>query len=329
MKNIRQSILKWLGYSAFSLFTFLLFLYVTFPREAILHRIDAEIAKASGGKVTLKTQKLELAGISGIRLKEVNIFIAGDGEATPTRLTVDSLEVKVHLFKTIKRLISKANGIILGPVGGLDLKMVQGTGSLILTISEEEKEAVLSANMEGLRLERLLPAFVSLPIPVRAVTSAKLNAEIKKQWYTGGKGRLDLSLKNVSLGEGTVKTPIGPFELPLIDLGAVSATLLLENGALKVDKWQQSGKDLLESDISGKITMQKKMESSALDIGISIKPSNEFLEKNSKFGAMIAMAGLKKDSDDNYSFTLSGRFSSPKFKNGKRRQAKSDAKKDK
>ncbi len=329
MKNIRRSLLKWLGYSAFSFFTFLLFLYITFPREAVLHRLDAEIAKASGGKVTLKTQKLELAGISGIRLKEANVFIAADDGGTPTRLTVDSLEVKVHIFKTLKRLISKANGIILGPVGGLDLKMVQGDGSLIVTISEEEKSADIFANMENLRLERLLPALVSLPFPVRAITSGKLEGQIKKQWYTNGKARLDLSLKNVSLGEGTVKTPLGPFELPLIDLGTVATTLLLENGSLKVDKWQQSGKDLVNSDISGKVILQKKMESSSMDIGISIKPSSEFLEKNSKFGAMIAMAGLKKDTDDSYSFTINGRFSSPKVKSGKRRQAKSTEKKDK
>ncbi len=319
MKNIRRNILKWLGYSAFSFFTFLLFLYITFPREAILHRLKAEVTKASNGKVTLNTQKLALAGISGISLKEINIFIAGDDNATPTRLTIDSLEVKIHLFKTIKRLITKNKGGLLGPIGGLDATIIQGKGSLFATISEEEKATDLMVNFEELRLERLLPAFVSIPLPVRAITSGTLKAKLKNQWYTNGEGSLELRLKNCSLGAGTVNTPLGPFELPLIDFGTISTTMLLERGALKIDKWQQSGRDLVESSINGKITLQKRLESSALDLGISLKPGSEFLEKNSKFGAMIAMAGLKKDEDDNYSFIISGRFSDPSAKSGKRR----------
>ena len=94
----------------------------------------------------------------------------------------------------------------------------------------------------------------------------------------------------------------------------------LEQGAIKITDWQQSGKDLEASSINGKITLQKKTDNSAIDIKLSFKPSADFLSKNKKFGAMLQMAGLKKDDKDNYNLDLGGKLGSPKIKGGPRIQ---------
>lgn len=314
MKKITKNILKYLGYSFFSLVTFLLFVYITFPMGAIQNRLDAEIAKATDGKVTLKAKKLSLAGISGLRLTDINIFIEGENGAPATRLTMDEFEAKIHLFGTIGRAISKKKDGLLGTLAGVDVKLKQGDGSAFITISEEEGFTAVLANIEQMRAERILPAFVKLPFPVRSMISAKLEANLKKQWYSNGQGKCTISLRNTSIGEGTVSTPLGPFELPIIDLGTISADLKLEKGALKIENWKQAGNDLAASDISGKITLQKRFDASALDLRFSFKPSDNFLEKNGKFNSMLQLAGLKKDNKENYTFSLAGRVSSPKVK---------------
>jgi len=307
-------LVKYLAYGAFSFFSFFLFLYATFPsNELFQHTLLGLIDKWSHGDIVVKAQEVSMAGISGLRLRDVNIFVNQEGDAAPMRIALDMVQLKINLFATILKLFSAPEKSVLGPLGGIDITLKQGAeqGELDLSLSESSEGLSVKAKVDSLDLKKMPALKSSMPLPFEGLLSAQLDIETGNKLETAGQGSFSFTLSKAAIGAGQVDTPMGPLSRPTINMGEIGSELKLEKGQMSVVSWKQHGSDLSKSTLSGKIRLQPKFKSSKLDLKLGFAFAEQFLEQQASIKTMLQIGGLRADSSGLYTLTLSGSLASP------------------
>ncbi len=165
-----------------------------------------------------------------------------------------------------------------------------------------------------------------LTMPLRGIASGELslvrgeNGKLAKST-----GSLNLVVEDAVLGDGKTKIA-NLITLPAAKLGKVEIAAEAEAGVLKISKFGAAGGDV-EVSAEGQVKLKDKWRSSALDIFLRIRFTDEYRTRDDKTLVIFGEPGSKipalidsqpkikraKRSDDSYGIHVFGSLKSPKY----------------
>lgn len=314
-----KSWLRWLGYTSFFNLVFYGALYLTFPYEPLRDRIVAEARDRMG--LNLRIGKVRLAGVSGIKLSDVELLTSGtssslssaelarraasseeEGEEAPPipppagQLHVSSITAKANLLAAIrgKQAFSFSVDAWGGRVRG---SVAQGKESRAIRIDARDIDLERSPvqHYAGLDLEGTLKRF-------------SLDLDSKGTDFTNAEGAIELHGEGLLLRGGEVQQ----FELPAVALGDLDGKIGIKEGRAETEVFELVGPDI-EANLELSVRLAAQVATSTLTGKLRLKPSDDWWERNELLKTAADFA-LPAEGDGWRALNLHGQLQKPGFR---------------
>lgn len=279
----KRRLLVILGYIAFTLFSLVAGLFLTFPYEALRERARMEADQAG---YLLRMTSLG-PGLLALRASELQVAKKADTDPPPEALRVETISLGPSLFPP-----------------GLSLKVRALGGSVTITFSGLTSTR-LSVDAVGIDLSKgnlkgfsgidfagTVEAHLDLSVPRVATGTAAAEPDLSQ-----ASGTFTLETKELAINGGNVSVTIPqfgadptPLDLPKILLGNISAKVKIAQGAATVEDFRAKSADL-EANISGTMKLGKRLEYSEPNLEVRFKPDPEFQKRLGLLGSALSIIG--------------------------------------
>ncbi len=297
MTEQRRKLLINAGYGAFFAFATMLFVYSTFPIEAVQGRINKELQKQMP-QWSVAFERASPYRLTGLDIEDLALTIQqGD---SPSVVQIDRVKARLNVLPLLKGRYTVSYDVTLGDS---EVVGVAATG-------EESQALQLAA--EELDLGRLPPMlYKMIGTRLNGSSTADIDIVLDSTDPKKSSGSGSFEIRRAGLGGMTLKNihPMMPGELsiPPVDLGSIDIAFEIKDGALKIKKMTQKGGDL-EARITGEIGLRKQFNYSTLSLQVEFKLSESFVQKNPKFAIL---AGGRKTPDGFSSIKVGGTIQTP------------------
>lgn len=279
----KRRLLVILGYLAFTVFSLMAGLFLTFPYETLKERARMEADQAG---YVLRMTSLG-PGLLALRVSDLKVAKKADTDPPPEALKVETLSVGPSLFPP-----------------GLSLK-VHALGGSVTTTFSGLTSTRLRVDAEGIDLSKgnlkgfsgidfagTVEAHLDLSVPRVAAGAASAEPDLSQ-----ASGTFTLETKELAINGGNVSVTIPqfgadptPLDLPKILLGNISAKVKIAQGAATVEDFRAKSADL-EANISGTMKLGKRLEYSEPNLEVRFKPDPEFQKRLGLLGSALSMIG--------------------------------------
>jgi type II secretion system protein N len=339
MNERLRKLLSWVGYPTFALFSFLAFLYLTFPMERLKPRLEQRASAELGMEVTIdEVSPRPLLGLSAEGVTLVSRPAPGamparspDGSTVtpkPARIRLDQVVLKVGLL-----------GLIFG---GVDLSFsVQGLGGELEGSYEQSasktapsspappipgrkvvrpQDWALRAELQKIDLASLPAVREAVGLPLSGRLSGKAALEVPEARWSSANGSLELDLEDCSIGDGKakLKVPGNPLlamgvTLPRVRIGRLHGQISIEKGVATVRLTSQDrvGEVDIEADIEGRIGLRNPLPYSSLDVYARIRLNPQLKKRDAKFELFENGLASARRPDGSYGVQISGILRQP------------------
>ena len=282
-----------LGYVALFQIFFIIFLYLTFPYDAVKNALVAQVEQKAS--LDVKIGKLTPYRLTGLLAK--NVLVTEQDNPANVLVNLDKVKLRLHLLPLlIGKVVADYDFYLAG--GGL-------AGQFIL----KGKEMAVAANFKDFQIERLNPDKQLKKfgeVKIKGVVNGNYQFYVNNESPRDNQGHLALNYNGFRITNTTIlgnKVPDIVFQDP------VEMEVSLKNRALSIDKWNMTSPDL-DIKASGRITPKEDVGRSRLNLKFQIKPSEKLEDA---FGAM-AFFLPEPDNDGYYNITLTGTPKAPRVR---------------
>ena len=242
-----------IGYAAFTVALFLLFLYWTFPHEAMLRSM---IERAQSGTARIGVSDVTLGWPLAYRIGEVRIAPPGTDLATPSL-------VARHL-----RAAPSVLGLLRGSPYPLHLYAELYGGSVTADVDLRGKDPRLDLTLTDIDLSRYAE-FQSLMEGVpRGRVNVKLTVHGDGRRVSAVDGTLSLRGTSLELESGKVRG----IAIPDLHFGEARVDGTINNGRLEVTELTGDGQELIVRG-TGNILLRAPFATSTLGLDLTITPT--------------------------------------------------------
>ncbi|WP_438026265.1 type II secretion system protein GspN [Sorangium sp. So ce233] len=340
MKARLLKIAKWAVYPLFYLFCLGLFGYLTFPYDRLKDRLIAEFDRAqqkrgSGPAQRLEIDELDAYWFTGVEMRGVRLIMppnevgsssrtsaaaftsgdaAKDGAPKPSVIEIDEAHARMKILPLLigRMRVSFWASVFGGEVEGV-VPMGKSGGEMHVEVSDVE-------------LAKVGPLGDILGLPIAGTLSATLELDAPEGKFNKANGTLEVSAKEVSVGDGKTKIQ-GLIALPEAKLGELVLSAEAKEGVLKITKMTANGSDL-ELDGDGKVNMREPWNNSTADLYVRFKFTDAYRSKNDLTKSLLGapgsnMSGLiemqqpkmkrSKRADGFYGWHIHGALKRPRF----------------
>ena len=319
--TLKDRLRKWgprIGFPIFYLVTFLLFLTVVFPYDALRVRIVTTFnaqQRAAGAQQQLAIDEMGWYWFTGVRAKGIRLTSAPQEPGKPpTEIRIDDAKIRISIL-----------GLLLGR-RDVTFRLETLGGVVDGEYEERGKDRNDEVNLDGVELKQVDALTQALGLPVEGHISGNITLAMPEGKASKGSGTVTLEATDVAIGDGKAKLK-GALEMPKLSVGTLTFNAEAKDGVLKVTKFSAGGKDL-ELNGDGKVQMRELATESNLDINLKFKINDGFRGKSditkSLFGAPGSPKGgdvelfvpemkKAKRSDGFYAFHVRGLLGKPGF----------------
>ncbi len=310
-KGVKEGLRRAAGYGAGGLLATVLFIYLTFPWDALRARIEAEAQASLRGADATAFQvaigKLEPSWFTGVVLHQI-VISARDlrqPDAAPDALLIPRLSVRVELWPLLR---GKKSGTFAVSLAGGDVsgRVEVGKSKDGLTIDATKLDLAKAHDLLAVAGKFLGADLASLDL------TGSLNAHAAIELKPGDLTSLDGTIK-VTLDQAMLKGgKAGELDLPQVGLGRFDLDLLAGGGKLDVRKLLVHGDDL---DVAGdgvSLTLNRMFAYSSPHGKLKVHFGPELLKRIPYLG-MALNALPPPDREGTYSLPLAGTLKSPRF----------------
>ncbi|KYF47327.1 hypothetical protein BE08_30665 [Sorangium cellulosum] len=303
MKARLLKIARWAAYPLFYLFCLGLFGYLTFPYDRLKDRLIAEFDRAqqkrgSGPAQRLEIDELDSYWFTGVEMKGVRLILppnelgsssrttaaaftsgdaAKDGAPKPSVVEIDEANARVKILPLLigRMRISFWASVFGGEVEGV-VPMGKSGGDMHVEVSDVE-------------LAKVGPLGDILGLPIAGTLNATLDLDAPEGKFNKANGALEVSAKEVSVGDGKTKIQ-GLIALPEAKLGELVLSAEAKDGVLKITKMSANGSDV-ELDGDGKVNMREPWNNSMADLYVRFKFTDAYRSKNDLTKSLLGAPG--------------------------------------
>ena len=294
-------------YFVTALFSFLFFLYLTFPYQVLKENIAGILSKETGSLVSINT--LEPSFPLGVKFTNIRVYRPGIESLTIGKLNLDVSFLSL-LFGGVK-----ADILLEDKLGGTLNIGAEISLSSLISNPEEAFPSYVSLNAENFDFSSALnfmlalqsggdsvnPMVKSALRDIHIVGKLKSNTyfEFNEKDYLSSKGQIDIQLVNSGLEL---------LSLPFQEFNQAAIKASLDKGSFSFSPETQFVSDGLKIEISGNVKQSEKIMNSKADIIVKIGLFNSLKEN---FGMILDMV-TEEVSDGNMKVKVKGPISSPK-----------------
>jgi len=247
------------------IFSFFLFLFLTFPFGALQSRILSEIARTTGWEVRAAEWSVDLP--MGVEWRDV-VFSKSNGGSFP----LESMTVKVGL---LPQLLGRhtLNAMVQFP-GAAQPGAARATGTLTASSWSFQGPTTVKSHVQQIDLALLFKPFVAKGL---------LQADVAQAWVGNPDG--SVTFKGDGIWKAEVKDlvleriPVGTGQLPSLAFSRVVLGLVCRDTQCDVTEFKGEGPDGSISGL-GRIRLQQPMEQTALELSITVQAGSGWAQKS-------------------------------------------------
>lgn len=289
------------GYVIFGVFSFLLFIYLTFPFDALKDRILADVEKNLKGEYEISVGSVSPRLLIGVTLKSVKIIDRGGGTAAAV-FEADRVRLKTSL-------ISMMFG---SPTVKYDVKV--GKGRIVGKIGSEKNKTHLEMRLVDFDLGKIAFLLSKYGLQLKSEINGDIKLDLDSEQIIRSTGIINMEPNGIKILPSKLKAgALGEVDIPemLIAGGKSVISADLQRGAIKVNKFvfEQGDFDL---DLNGSVYLSSKFENFRLNLKGGFKISDKM---NQALPFLFIISNQKKE-DGVYPVTISGRLAKPQIKIG-------------
>ena len=282
-----------LGYLGLFLCFFIVFLYLTFPYDAVKNALVNQIEQSA--PVRIEIEKLTPYRVTGLRAQ--NVRISSAEEPYDLLFRVDSARVRMHLLPLLAFTIRA------------DVDLYSFGGGIAGQVVWKGSQIAMGGNFKDLDLARIgadkqLKKYGEIRITGKL--DGNFETYFNNQERTRNRGKIRLEYRNLKIANSTILGNTFP-EIVFKDPSVIQ--LSLTNRFFRIDEWSLTS-DNLDIKATGRITLRDQIENSRFNLKFSVKPSEVVEDSFGMFGMLLPEA----DDEGYYNFTFSGTAKNPKFK---------------
>jgi type II secretion system protein N len=289
----RLRISGWLAFTGFSLVAGLV---LTFPYDALGRRVEAEVAKAMPG-TTVVIREIGPALPVGVRLGRVLLRREPPPTTGPAASAIEVEIDRIRLTPAWLGLFTMKPGVnfeVDALLGKLDGSAQLASGGLRLRALAR----TLSVDEGGL-MEKLTNVQLS------GAVSGRVNLDLDAKGAVE-KGLIEMGILNARLKGGKA----GGFTLPPIDLGSPTLIADIEAGEAKQVKLSGKSPDL-ELEVQSSVSLRPVFSQSLAKGSMRVKFNDSWLNANPSFKGLLGLARQFQKADGALEVPINGPLSRP------------------
>lgn len=326
----------WIGYATFFFWSFLLFVYWTFPYDRVRDRIIAEFEKSQrvppgGARQVLTIGKLEPSWFTGVVLKDVALTTyPADPNKPKSVLAADEIKARVSfgsLFSSAKDLSFSAKALGGTIEGSVTHKLSQNPSPTPPGKKDTGPrfDRTIKMELDGISLAELGPLRDAIGTAVGGTLKGSIDVTYGETRIDKANGTVSLELENFWVSDG--KTPFKipalkavfgseDITLPQINIGNVPIQVAVKNGVATLEKMEGKGKDL-ELGVDGRIVLRESVPESDLAVNLRFKFNDSYKKKGESTAGLLLILDSEpklrasKRPDGYYSLRVHGPLGNP------------------
>jgi len=291
------TIIKAATYPLFFALCVLMFFPMLLPADAIFGVAQKEFDARTGYK--LEASKVGTGLFGSIVMSDVSIY-PDNGDPKPSKLKLDRVKIGVPFFK----LLAGFKG------AGFSLNGFDGSISGFAGFKGNVQDA--SVSIDDIDLAKVTFLDGLLGIKLAGVINGDINARLDTTDAKKDTGGVAFNITELGVVEGKYMG----FELPKINFGQITLKINLKDGKAEIKEFKGKGKDV-EVKGDGTANLSNRIGASSMSFKLKIKPTEDFIQKNSKLQPLLYAIQSSKDREGFYVFQIAGSFERPHFSLGR------------
>lgn len=292
---------KYISYFVVFVVSFVIFLYMSLPYDAIKERVIGTIEKQAGGKYFVSVDEFSPYWFTGVEISGLSLKDATSKDKEEL-INIDEIQGRASFFSLILGNPSVSFDIDLGD-GEISGSAGQSTDFLDLDLELDDVD---------FKNFKLITAKTGLTISSKISGDIKLKYDKTRPIRSGGIVSLDLD--NINIAETELK--LGEMAMPIPDISLSKGSgsemrLEVGKGTIDVKSFKLADGDL-QITISGKIFLSNNVNNYRFNLNGTFKAS-EKLEKALPF---LFIVEKQKDENGNFPLSITGRLAKPSIKIG-------------
>jgi type II secretion system protein N len=297
-----HNLLKYIGYFFLLIFSFLFFLYWTFPYGVLKDRIVISAEQQLGGQYNVKIGDLSTSFITGVVLKDVKI----------TKREQDKTE---NVWGATKVKIRTSLASILFGKTNVKFAVKNQKSEMTGSFKTAEEGFSLTSSLSNFNIGDIGMFNSDDGVKFASEIDGSLKLNMNKRQMIQSSGSADFSLSNIKLKAGELKIGEGiNFTVPELIFskgGGSSLKIDLSKGAIHIKEFKLADGDL-KLDLSGDIFMSQILK----NYRINLKGTFSVTPKLEQAIPILFMVEKQRQPDGTYPITITGRIEQPSIKIG-------------
>ncbi len=304
----KDAIRRWLGYAAFSWVTGILFLYLTFPWEAVRQRVEqslGELLSSPGVPVEVAVGEIRSWWIIGAVVRHVAVTERPDGQASGTTFVLPEIRARLEILPLLRARPT------------VEFSLPAGTGRIAGSVSGARKENSLQLDLQKVDLAKskdflgvlgLVMGADLTSVDLAGTLDGKVNLSLGPTDPTTVRGTLDLVAQQAVIEGGHV----GELDLPKVSLGTIELKAHAGGGKLDFDRFVLRGGDVdLETESAG-LVLNRNLGYSMPRGKVRLRLGQD-LQRRIPYLGMGLSALHQPDREGYYAIPLGGTLRNPRF----------------
>lgn len=300
---LRPILLRVIGYPAFFLFFFVLFLYLTFPwdrlREAVVAAAEAPRMTPSG-RATPSTMELSIGSLSptflpGVEARDVVVTLLPQRSTDrPVSMTIDKLRLRISLFAL---LTQRANvSFSVAGMGGT----IDGSASVALGTPATPRISPLRSfevALDSIRAGQVAPLVSMVGLPLGGSLSGTITVDIPEGDVSRTEGSVRLVADRLTVGDGQAQFQIphfGGVTIEQIRAGRLTANADIRRGVLQFTN-VAAHSDEFDLQMDGGVTLRPNFADSLINLGLRFRLTDAYRAKSEQAGRIMSVMDMAPD----------------------------------
>lgn len=291
--------LRYIAYVVLFAFSFLVFLYWTFPYDVLKDRLINAIERQVGEGLEITIRDFDSYWFTGV---EVEGLAIKDPSGKVAVIDIDSAHARASFFSLLfgNPRVAFAVDLGEGEVGGV--------------VRQSEDRLLIDVELDDFDIGELKVIERRTGLKFSSKIGGDVDLSVDRQRQVRSTGKISLNMNDIRLDAS--EATLGEMALPLPALilserRGSGIEVGIEKGTVSIENFKLTGGDL-EVDMKGKIFLSSRLENYRFNISGSFKASKKLGEAL----PFLYIVDKQKREDGSLPFSITGRMSRPTVKIG-------------
>jgi type II secretion system protein N len=285
-----KNLIRYLGYSAFFLFSFVVGIYLSFPWEVAKDRILDLVSKNAG--MDISAASLEPNWVTGVVAKGVQIK---QRDGAPIK--IEKLKARVGVLALVRGKTSVSAQIPIGK------------GEIEGDVFVDDSKIDVDGKLDKIELEQVPLLGEMLGVPASGSVTLAVKMLLSKKEPRQTEGDLTLKTKGLKIEKGA---KVAGFPMPsTIELGDIELAVPVKEGKATLKSAHLKGTDL-ELLLDGTVSLVYPLSRGTINLNLGVKPTEKLLNSDPLLKPLLKNFDNNKNAEGFYGLTLNGALNHPR-----------------